>query len=101
MQDDFFRLVGGEMMRFYNPNNRNNRKGKDKSINKWDQLMAHTGRGKQHPLNNQNETNSANVAVVAGTGLKRLVQLLQQLPVLLHKFLPSKPLQILMSSAIY
>lgn len=70
MQDDFFRLVGGEMMRFYNPNNRNNRKGKDKSINKWDQLMAHTGRRKQYPSTNQNEANSSNIAVVAGNWIE-------------------------------
>lgn len=54
-------------MRFYNPNNRN-RKGE--SPNKWDQLMAHTGRGKQHPSNNQNQKNSANLTVVAGNWIE-------------------------------
>lgn len=58
------------MMRFNNPNNHNNRNRKDKSTNKWDQLMAPTGRGKQHRSNNQNETNSSNIAVIAGNWIE-------------------------------
>lgn len=32
--------------------------------------MAHTGRGKQHPSNNQNQKNSANLTVVAGNWIE-------------------------------